>query len=98
AIGPVDDKEEAVLGRMEQHFAPFGKRGFFTFGFLALFPFGIATAADRPVNLCNDDRLGGGIIPCFGGSFLIMPEIFSGIGINRDDGGQEQVVAFSAGT
>ena len=43
----------------------------------------------------QDDRLRRGIVPAFGRCFLIMPDIFAGIGFQRDDGGQEQIVAFA---
>jgi hypothetical protein len=43
----------------------------------------------------EDDRLGRGIIPTFAGCFLIMPQIFAGLRLQRDDRGQEQIVAFA---
>ena len=45
----------------------------------------------------EDDRLGRRIVPAFRRCFLIMPDIFAGIGFQRDDGRQEQIVPFAIG-
>src|SRR3546814_14981363 len=45
--------------------------------------------------LGEDDGLGRGIVPGFGRGFLIMPFIRAGRRIERDDRGEEPVVAFA---
>ena len=68
-------KKKAVFGGVEQHLALFRQgRGFAIFGFFG------------PVNLGDNDMLRSGIVPGLGGRFLIMPEIFAGIGVYRNNG------------
>ena len=45
----------------------------------------------------QDNRLRGGVVPAFGWGFLIMPDIFASIRLQRDDGGEEKIVAFAIG-
>ena len=46
----------------------------------------------------EDDRLGSRVIPAFGRGFLIVPFILASIGVERDDGREEQVVTFAVRT
>ena len=39
--------------------------------------------------------LGGGVVPGIARCRLVMPDVFARIGVDRDDGGQEQVVALA---
>ncbi len=48
-------------------------------------------AAD--VQIGQDHRLGGGVVPVVAGGLLVVPDVFAGIRIERDDGGQVEVVA-----
>ena len=48
-------------------------------------------AADR--QLGEHDRLGGGVVPGVAGRRLVVPDVLAGIGAERDDRRQEQVVA-----
>ena len=47
--------------------------------------------------ISQNNRLRCGIVPAFGGGFLIMPDIFTGIGLQRDDGGKKQIVPLAVG-
>ena len=48
---------------------------------------------DREVG--KDDGLVGIVIPCVAGSLLIMPDVFAGVGFERDDRADEEIVAAS---
>src|SRR3546814_9150081 len=54
--------------------------------------------SDWSSDVCSsdlNDRLGRGIVPAFGRRFLIMPFIGAAVGVERDDRGQEPVVALA---
>jgi hypothetical protein len=53
--------------------------------------------ARRAVDLeVGEDDVGRGlVIPLFGGVHLVVPDVFAGVGLQRDDGRQEQVVALA---
>ena len=44
------------------------------------------------LQLGKHQRLRGGVVPCLAGSRLVVPDIFAGLGLDREDGRQEQVV------
>ncbi len=51
-------------------------------------------AVDRQVR--RHDRLHGGVVPAVAGRGLVVPRVFAGVGLQRDDRRQEQVVALAA--
>ena len=48
-------------------------------------------AVDREVG--QDHRLGGRVVPVVAGCFLVVPQEFAGIGVQRDEGGEIEIVA-----
>src|SRR5262249_58916525 len=45
------------------------------------------------IDVGEDHRLGGGVVPVVAGRFLVVPDIFAGVGVQRDQRGEIEIVA-----
>ena len=71
AVSPVDDVEESILGRVQQHLAQL--------------------SVDDKVG--KDDVLRRRVVPTVAGRLLVMPDIFAGVRVQRDDRSEIEIVA-----